>query len=75
MEELGRGAVATQRIGAVRVLDGNYVLAVWRASLAAGELNIARDEVAEARWLTPTQIRRIHPSLPSNGEVLELLGV
>lgn len=74
-EELGIDTDPIVRVGAVRVEESNYILAVWRVRHAAGELRIARSEIAEVRWLTPSQIRALGPGLPSNDRVLEMLGV
>ncbi len=74
-EELGIDVVPTQRVGSVRVVDANYILAVWRVRHVNGELRIAGGEIAEVRWLTPSEIRGIRPGLPSNHRVLEMLGV
>ena len=60
--------------GSVRVIDSNYILVVWRVRHSGGEFRIARDEIAETRWLTPAQIRSIEPGLPSNECVLAMLG-
>ena len=74
-EELGIEVVPTERLGSIRVVDGNYILAVWRVRPVTEVLVIAKREIAEARWLTPTQIRAIRPSLTSNERVLRMLGV
>lgn len=73
-EELGVKVIPTQRVGSVRV-GTKYILAVWRVDLVHGDLRIARSEIAEARWLTPSEIRAIRPNLPSNEDVLQMLGV
>ena len=74
-EELGIGVTPTERLGSVRVRDTNYILAVWRVRHIHYEFRLAEQEIAEVRWLTPSQIRAIRPSLPSNDRVLEMLGV
>lgn len=74
-EELGIEAEPIVRVGAVRVDESNYILAVWRVRHAGGELRLAPSEIAEVRWLTPSQIRALCPVLPSNDRVLEMLGV
>lgn len=75
-EELGIEVAPTERVGSVRVPGTNYILAVWRVRHMSNELlSLAGHEIAEARWLTPSQIRAIRPSLPSNDRVLEMLGV
>ncbi len=72
-EELGIDVLPIERVGSVRV-DLIYVLAIWRVRHTGDTFRIAESEVAEARWLTPRQIREIRPSLPSNDRVLEMLG-
>ncbi len=74
-EELGIDVIPLRRLGAVRLLDAGYVLAVWEVRHVGGELRIAEDEVSEAEWFTPAQIRAIRPSLSSNLDVLDLLDV
>ena len=74
-EELGIVVTPTHRVGSVRVVDADYILAVWRVRHINGELRIAKHEIAEARWLTPSEIRSIRPGLRSNERVLDLLGV
>ena len=75
-EELGLEVVPIERIGSVRVLNTRrYILVIWRVRMVGGELKPARDEIAEARWLTASEIREIRPNLRSNFRVLELLGV
>ncbi len=73
-EELGIEVVPTERVGSVRV-GTQYVLAVWRVRHVRGELTIAKSEIAEAGWFTPSEIRTIRPTLPSNERVLQMLGV
>ena len=73
-EELGLDVLPFERLGSVRVIAGRYVLAVWRIRLVGGTLRLAPDEVAEVGWFTGPQIRTVHPGLPSNQHVLEMLG-
>ena len=74
-EELGITVQAVERLGSVRVLDTNHVLAVWTVRHLSGEIHPADDEIADVRWLAPAEIRAITPGVPSNEEVLDLLGV
>lgn len=74
-EELGIKVAPTQRLGSLRLADLKYVLAVWRVDHTGGRFQLARDEIAEAQWLTPQQIRVLRNGLPSNERVLEMLGV
>lgn len=74
-EELGIHVQPRERIGAVRVLDSNHLLVVWKVAHLHGELRIAPKEIAEFRWVTPLDARAISPGLPSNDRVLCMLGV
>ena len=74
-EELGITVEPVERLGSVRVLDTNHVLAVWTVRHLSGEIHPAADEIAEVRWLTPSEIRTITPGVPSNEDVLDMLGV
>lgn len=73
-EELGIEVETVERIGAVRILDTNHVLAVWIVKRIGGEFRLAASEIAQARWLTAEEIRRIPRSIPSNDRVLKMLG-
>ena len=73
-EELGIEVEAVERVGAVRVLDTNHVLAVWIVRRIGGDLRLAPSEIADAKWLTADEIRRIPRSIPSNERVLKMLG-
>lgn len=73
-EELGVEVVATERLGSIRVDDGRYILAVWCVDCHAESFHPNEKEIAEWRWVTPSELRSIKPSLPSNERVLELLG-
>ncbi len=73
-EELGVDVVATERLGSIRVDGGRYVLAVWRVDCNAESFHPNEKEIAELRWVTPSELRSIKPGLPSNERVLELLG-
>ena len=75
MEELGVDSVSTDRVGSVRLPTTGYVLAVWRVRLIGTDLRPNAREIAEVRWVTPSEIRAIEPGLPSNARVLEMLGV
>ena len=73
-EELGLTVKPVRRVGAVRVLDSRHVLAVWIVERSSGELHLSTAEIADARWLTPHEIRTIPYSIPSNDRVLTMLG-
>ena len=74
-EELGIHVRPTQRLGSLRVLDSRHILVAWRVEHVNGDFRIAQKEIAEIRWVPGDQIRAIHPGLPSNERVLEMLGV
>lgn len=74
-EELGIRVEPYRRMGAVRVPDSRHILAIWRVELLGGTLTPDPREIADVRWLTPSQVRAAQPALPSNEEVLRLLGL
>jgi mutator protein MutT len=74
LEELGLLVRAVERLGAIRV-DDRYVLAVWFVCRVGGSLRPDRREIAEARWVDPTNLRELRPSLHSNEAVFDMLGV
>ena len=73
-EEIGIEVEAVERVGAIRVLDTNHVLAVWIVKRIGGEFRLAESEVAQARWLTAEEIRGMAGRIPSNDRVLKMLG-
>lgn len=75
LEELGIEVVTTRRLGAVRVLAGNYVLVVWCVEHLDGHIAPAPGEVAEVRWMLPDELRQIEREMPSNEHVLAMLGL
>ena len=74
-EELGIHVRPTQRLGSLRILDSRHILVAWRVEHVNGDFRIAQEEIAEIRWVPDDQIRTLHPGLPSNERVLEMLGV
>lgn len=75
-EELGLVVEPVQRLGSLRVhTSRRYILAVWRVRVVAGEMVINRKEIAATAWLAADEIRQLSPALPSNLDVLKLLGV
>ena len=64
-----------ERLGSVRLVDARYVLAVWLVRSVGGKLRLAKDEIADARWLTARGLRNVSPGLPSNQRVFEMLGI
>jgi 8-oxo-dGTP diphosphatase len=74
-EELGLEIQPVSRVGAVRVLDSLHVLAIWRVDVTGGVLRPDSREIADVRWLCPSEIRALEVGLPSNEPVLQLLGL
>ncbi len=74
-EELGIDVIPKRRLGSLRLTDPKYILAVWSVRHTGGALRLAKKEIAEARWLTPSRVRALHYGLPSNERVLQMLGV
>lgn len=72
-EELGVVVRPTLRLGAIRILDTRHILAVWRVQHVSGEIRPHAGEVADVRWVPLDDIPVIHPGLPSNASVLEML--
>lgn len=72
-EELGIRVIPVHRLGAVRVLNPDYILTVWRVNHVWGDIKPASNEVADIRWVTLKEIPTISPGLPSNQFVLDLL--
>ncbi len=73
-EELGIRVRPIKRLGAIRIMDSRHILVVWLVEHFDEGFRIARKEIAEIRWVRGDQIRDIHPGLPSNQSVLEMLG-
>ncbi|MFH1108124.1 MAG: hypothetical protein V1790_02855 [Planctomycetota bacterium] len=57
------------------MLDSRHILVAWRVEHIHGDFRIAQEEIAEIRWVPSDRIRTIHPGLPSNESVPEMLGV
>lgn len=72
-EELGIIVSPTRRLGAIRVLDSQHVLVVWRVEHVSGDFQLAFKEIADMRWVRLDQIRAAYPGLPSNDRVLDML--
>ena len=75
-EELGIIVEPLERLKPLRILRGwdtRYILAVWRVRQVGGEFALKQDEIAEARWVRPDEIKDMLPGLESNLEVLRLL--
>ncbi len=75
MEELSIDTAAVRRLGSIRVLDSNHVLAVWVIRYVSGEMHPSPREVAALAWLDAAAIRALPAGLASNERVLQMLGV
>ncbi len=73
-EELGIVVIPEQRLGAIRLSELGYILVVWRVTHLSGEITPAPHEIACTRWATAEEIRQTTMGLPSNLEVLAMLG-
>ncbi|MCH7700483.1 MAG: NUDIX domain-containing protein [Planctomycetes bacterium] len=71
-EEVGLDVRPIERIWTWNRDDGLLVLTWWRSELLGGVLLPNPDEVAEARWMTPSQIESLPKVLASNREFLRL---
>ncbi|MHC5109163.1 MAG: NUDIX hydrolase [Planctomycetota bacterium] len=74
-EELNIIVSAHRKLGYVRVIEYGYILAAWRVTLVEGEITPNPQEVAEARWCSPADMRTVQPALASNEIVFEMLGI
>ncbi len=75
MEELSIDTATVRRLGSIRVLDSNHVLAVWVARHVSGEMRPSPREIAALAWLNAAAIRALPAGLPSNERVLQMLGL
>lgn len=73
-EEVGLEVAPSDAIGHVRLEGSEWELAVHRVSRIGGTLTLHAEEVDAARWMTASEIRSLDSGLPSNLEVLALLG-
>jgi 8-oxo-dGTP diphosphatase len=60
-EEVGLLVEAHAKVATIPTRDGRYLLHFWTCRLLAGEARAASDEVADLRWLTLTELRRLTP--------------
>jgi len=74
LEELGIEVAPVRRLGSVRVLDSRHVLAVWEIEHIGGEFRPAEHEIADLCWMNSILVRGLQAGLPSNEQVLRLLG-
>ncbi len=72
-EELGIDVPANKLLGRIPVPGTDYLLDVWTVKYDRQPIRPTEAEVAEARWLTPEQIRAITPAIETNDRVMELL--
>jgi len=72
-EELGIRVKPVHRLGAVRILNPDYILTVWRVNHIWGDIKPAKNEIADIRWVTLQEIPTLSPGLPSNHDVVDLL--
>ena len=71
-EELGVAVEPIELLGTVRVTG--YRLDAWRVRLLGGTLRAREAEIAAFTFLTIDEVRSHPTGMPSNGEVLRLLG-
>ena len=55
--------------------EGRLVLYCWSAEIVGGVLAANPKEVAEARWMTPAEVRVMEGVLPGTCEILETIGL
>lgn len=72
-EELGIRVYPVHRLGAVRILNPDYILSVWRVDHLWGDIKPAKNEIADIRWVRLQEIPTISPGLQSNQYVANLL--
>ena len=73
-EELGIEVEPVALLGPVRVQSPRYRLDTWTVRLVSGELRAQPDEIAAWAYLTLDEIRAHPRGMPSNAQVLALLG-
>ncbi len=73
-EELGVTVRPLLQMGSINVPDTNHRLAIWRVEHIDGEYKPDPREIADLRWVDAEGIRTICPTLPSNYDVLLMLG-
>lgn len=55
--------------------EGRLILYCWSAEIVGGLLAANPKEVAEARWMTPAEVRAMEGVLPGTAEILETIGL
>jgi len=63
-EEVGLEVTAQEQVWEWTGEGGRLVLDWWRVEVVGGELRADPAEVAEVRWLTPSEIRQTPGALP-----------
>lgn len=73
-EELSVTTTPVERLGSIQLAQMGYVLVVWRMDHHEQRLVPNPREIAEMRWLMPSDVRSLKNGLPSNERVLTMLG-
>jgi mutator protein MutT len=73
-EELGLEVEPLALLGTAHVASPAYRLDVWTVKRVSGEIRLHAPEIADARFLTVEEIRALSLAMPSNAQVLALLG-
>lgn len=73
-EELSLIVEPVEMLGIVRIATPAYRLDTWRVREAGGVLLARESEVAAVAFMTIEEIRSVSRAMPSNAEVLALLG-
>ncbi len=71
MEEVGLEVVAVRRVCSVPSADDKFILHFWSTEIVAGEAGVCSHEVAEIRWVTLKQMRRLQPTFEEDVRILE----
>ena len=76
-EEVGLVVTPERQVWQWRCPDGGLELTWWQVAdlrtVRPPDLHLESAEVAEARWVTPAEFRRLHPVLESNRAFLDAL--
>jgi len=62
-----------RKLGAVRVLDSGYILAVWHVRMLSPELRPNPAEIMDIAWCAAGEIANRKGGLTSNAEVVRLM--
>jgi 8-oxo-dGTP diphosphatase len=74
-EELGIRVVPGERLFVQVKHDGRLVLHWWSARHIDGDLRPNPAEVADLRWLTPDEVRRLPDAIPGTSALFDHLGL